>query len=59
MTVKELKNALNFIDPTGRHDNDELVVEDINGNVLSLKDLELNYRENTSALIADEMINVE
>lgn len=57
MTIKELKNVLSFIDST--HDNNELVIEDINGNVLSLKDLEFNYRENISALIADEMINIE
>lgn len=57
MTIKELKNVLSFIDST--HNNNELVIEDINGNVLSLKDLEFNYRENISALIADEMINIE
>lgn len=57
MTIKELKNVLSFIDST--HDNNELVIEDINGNVLSLKGLEFNYRENISALIADEMINIE
>lgn len=57
MTIKELKNVLSFIDST--HNNNELVIKDINGNVLSLKDLEFNYRENISALIADEMINIE
>lgn len=58
MTIKELKNVLSFIDST-HNNNNELVIEDINGNVLSLKDLEFNYRENISALIADEMINIE